>query len=259
MALRNQPYLPLYVQDYLTDEKLNECSASSQGIYIKIMCLMHKSDEYGTILLKQKDKQTSNQIENFAYKLVKHLPFSFDELNTALKELIDEDVLQLDANNYILSQKRMIKDNNLSNIRSNAGSKGGKKTQFAKAKVEANTEYESESENEFEIDSFNNKIDFDVFWDLYDKKVGSKPKLEKKWDKLKEQEQLIILKHIELYKISQPDKQFRKNPETYLNNKSWNDEIIGVKNGTSKKFNTAISESELREFSESIFNDPRYK
>jgi len=26
---------------------------------------------------------------------------------------------------------------------------------------------------------------------------------------------------------STPDKQYRKNPETYLNNKSWNDEIIG--------------------------------
>ena len=35
MALRNQPYIPLYVQDFLTDEKLNQCSPASQGIYIK--------------------------------------------------------------------------------------------------------------------------------------------------------------------------------------------------------------------------------
>ena len=57
MSLRNQPYFPLYVQDFLTDEKLNCCSASSQGVYIKIMCLLHKSEVYGELMLKQKDKQ----------------------------------------------------------------------------------------------------------------------------------------------------------------------------------------------------------
>ena len=60
MALRDQPYLPLYVQDFLTDEKLIECSASATGVYIRVMCIMHKSDPYGMILLKQKDKQTSS-------------------------------------------------------------------------------------------------------------------------------------------------------------------------------------------------------
>jgi hypothetical protein len=28
------------------------------------------------------------------------------------------------------------------------------------------------------------------------------------------------------YKAAQPDKRFRKNPEAYLNQKAWNDEII---------------------------------
>ena len=71
MALRDQPYLPLYVQDFLTDEKLIECSASATGVYIRVMCIMHKSDPYGMILLKQKDKQTSSTIQNFALKLIK--------------------------------------------------------------------------------------------------------------------------------------------------------------------------------------------
>ena len=43
MALRDQPYLPLYVQDFLTDEKLAECSAMATGVYIRLMCIMHKS------------------------------------------------------------------------------------------------------------------------------------------------------------------------------------------------------------------------
>ena len=72
MALRDQPYIPLYIQDFLTDEKLIECSAESTGVYIRLMCIMHKSDEYGTILLRQKDKQNSNNCLNFANKLAKH-------------------------------------------------------------------------------------------------------------------------------------------------------------------------------------------
>lgn len=155
MALRNQPYIPLYVQDFLTDEKLMECSASATGVYIKIMCIMHKSEEYGTILLKQKHKQSDKQILNFATLLAKHLPFDFDTILDALNELISENVLQI--NGDYLIQKRMVKDNNLSMLRANSGSKGGKKNQenirnfastFANAKRVANAEYEIEYENE---------------------------------------------------------------------------------------------------------------
>ena len=69
-------------------------------------------------------------------------------------------------------------------------------------------------------------ISFDDFWNTYDKKVGDKEKIKKKWDALKDSEREAIMSHIPLYKQSQPDKKFRKDPSTYLNNKSWNDEII---------------------------------
>lgn len=71
------------------------------------------------------------------------------------------------------------------------------------------------------IDDF----DFDFFWNDYDKKIGLE-KCKKKWISLKQEERDLIFLHIPKYKESQPDKQFRQNPETYLNNKSWNDEII---------------------------------
>ena len=69
-------------------------------------------------------------------------------------------------------------------------------------------------------------ISFSEFWDLYDKKVGSRSKLEKKWNSLTNEQREIAMKHIPKYKTSQPDKKFRKNPETYLNNESFYDEII---------------------------------
>jgi uncharacterized protein YdaU (DUF1376 family) len=149
MALRDQPYLPLYIQDYLTDEKLNECSASTQGVYIKIMCVLHKSDEYGKFLLKQNDKQDSKQTKNFALKFAKHITFTPEIIESAIDELIENKVMSI--NGDILYQKRMVKDNEISLKRSESGKKGGEKTQFAskfaKAKTKANSENEIENEN----------------------------------------------------------------------------------------------------------------
>jgi uncharacterized protein YfcZ (UPF0381/DUF406 family) len=149
MALRDQPYLPLYIQDFLTDEKLMECSAEATGVYVRIMCIMHKSEDYGKILLKQKDKQSTEQTLNFALKIAKQMPYPLAVVQAAIKELLDEKVLHVEGD--FLCQKRMIKDHLLSLSRSQAGSKGGKFAQAKlKAKEQANTEYENEIENEIE-------------------------------------------------------------------------------------------------------------
>ncbi len=68
-------------------------------------------------------------------------------------------------------------------------------------------------------------ISFDIFWNLYDKKV-SKDKSEIKWNKLTDKEREDIINHIPKYKLATPEKQYRKDPETYFNNKTWRDEII---------------------------------
>ena len=111
MALRNQPYLPLYVDDFLADEKLSLCSAESTGVYIRLMCLMHKADEYGVILLKQKFKQSSKQILNFASMFARQMPYQIDVIERSLQELLDENVVILEGDRLI--QKRMVKDETL--------------------------------------------------------------------------------------------------------------------------------------------------
>ena len=68
-------------------------------------------------------------------------------------------------------------------------------------------------------------IEFDIFWNLYDKKIKRK-KVEPKWDKLTKEVQQKIIDYIPKYIESQPDKVYRLHPETFLNNESWNDEII---------------------------------
>jgi len=159
VARRDQPYLPLFVNDFMTDEKLANCSAESTGVYIRLMCLMHKSQEYGKILLRQKFRQTDRQISNFAEMLVKHLPYSKEVIERSIEELIEEEVIFIDGN--ALCQKRMIKDGYLSQIRSNSGRKGAKSTNrrnrqadfaavFAAAKTAANHSANSSANSEIE-------------------------------------------------------------------------------------------------------------
>lgn len=168
MALTDQPYLPLYVDDWSNNQKLKLVSMSANGLMIHIMCQMHKSNSgYGTILLNQKCKQTDKQIKNFALHLAKLLPFALDDILLALTELVDEHILLV--NGDLLVCDRMVRDAKLSATRSQSGSLGGKKqkkhlnfastfaSDFAIPKSEANAgigiENENENENGIEIES----------------------------------------------------------------------------------------------------------
>ncbi len=162
MALTNQPYLPLYVDDYLSDEKLNQCESSSEGIYIRVMGIMHKSKEYGNVILtpfdEAKHKQKANKLkanfeQNENKNLLQYLNIDVDAfylmvckvqsmigrdltlVTNALTDLLGNDVLQF--SNKMLTQKRMKKDGEKSKIRANAGAKGGKKEKETLSKKEA--------------------------------------------------------------------------------------------------------------------------
>jgi uncharacterized protein YdaU (DUF1376 family) len=79
---------------------------------------------------------------------------------------------------------------------------------------------------------------FEEFWDLYDYKK-SRDKAEKAWKTLNKEEKALALQHAPVYAKSTPDKQFRKHPTTYLNSKSFNDEII------ERTISTKLSYAEL--------------
>ena len=99
-----------------------------------------------------------------------------------------------------------------------------------------------ENENE-DVNRNINKVkiidtQFEEFWDLYDYKK-SRDKAEKAWKTLNKEEKALALQHAPVYAQSTPDKQFRKHPTTYLNNKSFNDEII------ERTISTKLSYAEL--------------
>ena len=72
--------------------------------------------------------------------------------------------------------------------------------------------------------------EFGKFWNLYDKKVSKKVSIGL-WKKLIPDEKERIFETLPAYINSTPDIQFRKNPDRYLRNKCWEDEIILKENG----------------------------
>ncbi len=253
MALRNLPYIPLYVQDFVTDEKLCECTAESTGVYIRLMCLLHKSEEYGTLLLKQKDKQNSSTIKNFASKLVKFMPYPDFVIERSLEDLFTNGVIQIEGDK--LSQKRMVRDNYLSEIRSKAGKKGGQKTGICLSKNASKSETNTENENEYKNDSdINYKGDtggekkggppdesikkkdelpeeFKEFWDKYPRHVGKQAAI-KAFEKIKKSQLPVVMAGLDKALKSSEWQRNIKNgtleyiphASTWLNGLRWEDE-----------------------------------
>ena len=65
---------------------------------------------------------------------------------------------------------------------------------------------------------------FENIWSLYGKK-GNKKTSEKRWNKISVANQKKTFAYIPAYVKSTPDKQFRKNLETFLSQECWNDEL----------------------------------
>jgi hypothetical protein len=137
-ALRKLPYIPLYVNDFSCDEKLRMCSASAVGVYIFLMCVLHKSATYGVLTLQhfRKHNKTDNKTDNktittsesllydFSELLRRQTPFSVEEIKDALEELVFYKVVVIEGET--LYQPRMKKDGEKSEKRGKAGKAGMK-------------------------------------------------------------------------------------------------------------------------------------
>ena len=137
----------LDVDSFMNDEKLRCCSPASVGIYIRLLCVLHKSDTYGAILYQQKDLQKAkicgyknpNKIQIFVAMLSRQLPETREEIEAALTELFEEGVIQIYDNR--LEQKRMVRDAEISEKRQQARSQRGKAHGSQAAETQEETEF----------------------------------------------------------------------------------------------------------------------
>jgi hypothetical protein len=146
----------------------------------------------------------------------------FSNATILLQQLIESDIIKHENKHdkikidFLLIQYDLLSEKRKS--RQDAGSKGGIATAKAKQKV-------SYKDNNKDKDKDNNKLDFILFWSLYPVKVA-KTKAESKWKKLTIEDQQKIIDTLPAFIKNKPFESYNHpNPETYFNQKRWEDEI----------------------------------
>ena len=87
-------------------------------------------------------------------------------------------------------------------------------------------EYKEEEEEQETINKTNTIFSFDEFWETYNKKTG-RVNCERIYARLKDKDYAKIKETLPIYleSVKEKDKQYQKNPKTYLNGRYWEDEI----------------------------------
>ncbi len=84
---------------------------------------------------------------------------------------------------------------------------------------------------------------FGIFWSVYDKRI-LKSECRAQWGALTSKDHREIMKNLEDYVTSTPDKTYRKDPINYLKGKCWEDEIIQrVPNKKAVENNVSVNHS----------------
>ena len=127
-----RPSFQFYPSDWLRDTALRSCSIGARGLWMDMICYMHEGNPYG--YLKVGDKVILP--DNLARMVGQTLP----EVEGWLYELSQAGVYDL-IDGAIVS-RRMVKDENLRNIRALGGKLGGNPALKVKDKVNLKVENE---------------------------------------------------------------------------------------------------------------------
>lgn len=145
---------------------------------------------------------------------------------------------ELKANDLIVGKESL--SNGLERVRN--GLAMVRKVEYeyeVEVEVKDEVEYESKTKSNGGVSNAILYPSFDDFWNAYDKKV-ERAETEKKWLKLTQTEKEKIMSHVARYVVATPNSQYRKNPTTYLNQKTYLDEIvIPQSNGSTTKLSAA--------------------
>jgi hypothetical protein len=110
------PAFQFYPADWLNDIKLQSCSLAAQGLLLNLMCLMHQSEVYGKLLI--------NGVQPPSREVAHLLRTRSNTYAARLAELLLKGVLHEDENKVICC-KRMIKDEQIREVRRKSGKLGG--------------------------------------------------------------------------------------------------------------------------------------
>jgi hypothetical protein len=121
-----RPSFQFYPSDWLRDTALRSCSTSARGLWMDMICFMHEGSPYGHLKVGDKVILPSN--------LARMVGDNSDLVADWLLELSQAGVYDTTEDGVIFS-KRMVRDENLRQIRAAGGSKGGNPALMDKVKV----------------------------------------------------------------------------------------------------------------------------
>ena len=200
--MSKDPAFLFYYQDFMWGTRF--FNPYERGIYIELIC-------------EQADSKNGSISEEHMKNICKS--YEKDSVNKVLTKF------KKDENGYYngVLREHLIKRKKYSESRS-INRKGKKK------KKNISKTYDNHMENVNVNENVNNNINvsFEKFWNLYNKKVGDKSRCETKWNKLKDKEREKVIETLPAWLKQIKEKQFQPYPETYLNQRRWNDEIIEV-------------------------------
>ena len=220
-----RPSFQFYPSDWLRDTALRSCSNGARGLWIDMICYMHEGNPYGHLKVGDKVILPSN--------LARMVGLTIEETEGYLAELKEAGVYDLDPDGTIVS-RRMIRDENLRNMRASGGKLGGNPALMDKGKVNLKVIHEvKQKPTPSSSSSSTSSIDilFDNFYQNYPKKIG-KPKALQAFKKINPDEQLLneMLQALEIQKNSsqwlKDGGEFIPHPSTWLNNRRWEDEVF---------------------------------
>jgi hypothetical protein len=124
----------------------------------------------------------------------------------------------------LCEKNRLIAENRY-NTKSTSGKVGNQPLPEVTKSTDNDSKSDSKSDNDSDSKKEVTNDRFAEFWDLYGKKTDSS-KCKTKFARLTKTEIELLFEKLPAYIKSTPDKQYRKNPITWLNGKCWNDEIM---------------------------------
>ena len=200
------PAFLFYSSDFLTGTYfLNDTQV---GKFIRLLCFHHQKGR----LTKQHMLKICLTYDKDIFDL-----FIQDENGLYFNERLESEVNRRKKYSESRRSNRKKKTNNevpVLNI---------SKTYDQHMETETITKTITKTKNENEVEVWPS---FEDFWDLYNKKTGNKTLIKPKFDKLPQSVKENIMNYLPEYIESTPDKTYRKNPQTFLNNKAWQDELI---------------------------------
>lgn len=193
---------------------MNKCWYSdSEYVHLWLHLLLKANHKEAEVLLNNKIvKIKSGQFITGRKKLSKETGINESKIERILKCFESDQQIEQQTN----SKSRLISISYWNEYQDSEQQKNNKRT-TREQHVNTNKNDKEQIKNE-------KKISFVVFWDLYDKKE-QRDSCEKKWNALDLETQEKIISVLPDYVKWKNEKQYRPNPQTFLNQKRWLDEI----------------------------------